>query len=142
MTVPDWLAEDASRRVNLEAQRAAAWLLVRRSRDPIAVQRIRERVRDAEAFSVLVGCQGEVQEAAVLLADLDAHRMALSEAEALAARLRGRRRRAYPEVRCGTLSGYETHRKRKQPVCDPCRDAYNTWRRGRRRQRREQQEAA
>jgi hypothetical protein len=137
---PDWLAEDACRRVDLEAQRAAAWLLVRRSRDPIAIQRIRERVKDAEAFSVLVGCYGRRDRVAVLLADLTAQRVRPAEPEP--APVPAKRRRVYAVPQCGTISGYETHRKRKQPVCDPCRVAYNTWRRERRRAQREQQEAA
>lgn len=140
MSAPDWLTEDAGRRVTLEAQRAGAYLLVRRSRDPIAAARVRERVRDAEAFRVLVGCQGKRDKAAALLADLEAQRMALSEAEALAARLRRRRRRAYAEIQCGTLSGYERHRKSHEVPCDPCRDAYNTWRRERRRAAKRQEQ--
>lgn len=68
--VAAWLTAEASRRVAAEASRAGAYLRVRGGRDALAPVRVRERVRDLEAFWALVGCKGMQAKAAVLLADL------------------------------------------------------------------------
>lgn len=58
------------------------------------------------------------------------------------ARTDGRRRRTPPtKVRCGTMAGYRRHKRRREPRCDACLDAYAEDRQAyRERQRRSQAE--
>lgn len=69
--VADYALAEATRRVGREQSRAAAYLAVRGGRDQIAPRRVLERVGDAEAFRVLVGCQGSAKAAVRLLAALE-----------------------------------------------------------------------
>lgn len=42
----------------------------------------------------------------------------------------------------GTPHGYRKHKALKTPICDPCRDSYNTWQRMQRGTRRQQRATA